>query len=72
MNIPSEDKVSSIRKYFIEYTVMFLVACVVTLFGLYYNLNKFVTETLIQDKIKAEQVIEKNTEALYFLTNKNK
>lgn len=70
MDIPNEKQASSIRKYFIEYTVLFLVACVITLFALYYNLNQFVTKTLLDDKINTERIIERNTDVLSIYKNK--
>lgn len=70
MNIPSEKDASSVRKYFVEYTVLFLLAAVITLFGLYYNLNEFVTKTLMEDKIKTERIIERNTDIISYLKTK--
>lgn len=72
MSLPTEKEAISVRKYFVEYTVLFLLAAVITLFGLYYNLNEFVTKTLMEDKLRAERIIERNTDVISYLkTNKN-
>lgn len=64
MSLPTEKEAVSLKKYFVEYTVLVLLIAVVTLFGLYYNLNNFIQDTLIKDKMRMEQVIERNTDAL--------
>lgn len=70
MELIDEKKANSFRQYFMEYSILFLVACVITLFGLYYNLNQFVMERVLQDKAAESIIIEKNTEALQLLINK--
>ncbi len=67
----TEQRVSSFRAYFMEYTILFLVAAVITLFGLYYNLNDFVTKQIMSDKAKDAVIIEKNTQVLQLLIYKN-
>lgn len=67
MNLPTEKQTSSVRKYFVEYTVLFLVICVITLFGLYYNLNDFIVKKLFDNTVKMESIIERNTDALQIL-----
>lgn len=64
MQLPTEKQASSLRKYFIEYTVLALCICVVVLFSLYYNLNTFITKTMMDDKLRMERVIERNTDYL--------
>jgi hypothetical protein len=66
----SERQSASFRKYFMEYTILVLVVAVITLFGLYYNLNRFVLTTVLNDKIRTEQVIERNTDAINILISK--
>lgn len=63
MNIPSEKQASGLRKYFIEYAVLFLVSSVIVLFYLYISLSKQVME--IQTN-----VIQQNTEALHIFNSK--
>jgi hypothetical protein len=70
--LPSEKQASGFRKYFMEYTILSLVVAVITLFGLYYNLNKFVVETVLNDKIRTEQIIERNTDAIQLLISSRK
>lgn len=68
--VPNEKQASSLRRYFVEYVVLGLCVAVVTLFGMYYNLNRFITTTILDDKARESTIIEKNTEALqmiYFL-----
>lgn len=67
MNIPNEKQVSTVKKYFMEYTVIFLVVCVITLFGLYYNLNNFIVSKFFENTVKMESIIERNTDALNFI-----
>lgn len=64
MSVPNEKQASSLRKYFVEYVVLGLCIAVVTLFGMYYNLNRFITTTILEDKARESAIIEKNTEAL--------
>lgn len=71
MNIPTEKQASSLKKYFVEYTVLFLVVCVSLLFGLYYNLNEFITKTMLENNVKMQSVIEKNTNELYIFNHLN-
>lgn len=55
------------REYFKEYVIMALCICVVTLFGLYYNLNNFIIHELVEHTTKMEIIIEKNTQAIQLL-----
>lgn len=60
----TEQTASGFRKYFMEYTVMALVVAVITLFGMVYNLNRFISDTLLTTIVKQETTIERNTDAL--------
>jgi len=70
MNIPTEKQASSLRRYFFEYVVLALVIAVITLFGMYYNLNRFIADTLLNNNVKMETVIERNNDLLLTLKNK--
>lgn len=60
----SEAKASSLRKYFYEYVVIALVIAVVTLFGMYYNINNFVVHTMNDVINRNTNVIEKNNDII--------
>jgi hypothetical protein len=60
----SEAKASSLRKYFYEYVVIALVIAVVTLFGMYYNLNNFVVHSMNDVINHNTNVIEKNNDII--------
>lgn len=60
----SEAKASSVRKYFVEYVVIALVIAVVTLFGLYYNLDGWIRTTLFNELQHSTNVIEKNNDII--------
>lgn len=62
----------AIRKYFVEFVVIALVACVGYLFNLYVGMNKFITEELIKSNLEQRLVIERNTIVLQTLTNNSK
>lgn len=64
----TEQKASSLRRYFYEYVVIALVVAVCTLFGLYYNLNNFINKTLIDIVQHSNSVIERNND--YFNSKK--
>jgi hypothetical protein len=66
----NEKQARSFRNYFMEYAVLFLIVSVVTLFGLYYNLNQYIMSTVMTDKAQQSIVIERNTQALQLLINK--
>jgi hypothetical protein len=56
MEIVNKRNASALRRYFIEYTVLFLTAAVVTLFWMYNNLNTKIVDlqtTIIQENTKA-------------------
>jgi hypothetical protein len=55
-NIVTKENASNLRKYFIEYTVLFLTACVVVLFYMYTNVINRVMEL-------QTTVIERNTQS---------
>lgn len=67
MIIPNEKQVSVFRKFFLEYTVIVLMIAVVTLFGLYYNLNKFITQNLMENNARMERIIERNSDILLII-----
>lgn len=67
MIVPNEKQVSSFRKFFLEYTVIALMLAVVTLFGLYYNLNRFITQNLMENNSRMERVIERNSDILLII-----
>lgn len=66
MNIDTKTA-KGFREYFKEYIILSLCVCVITLFGLYYNLNSFIIKTLSDNNTKMEIIIEKNTEAIQLL-----
>jgi hypothetical protein len=66
MNIDTKTA-KGFREYFKEYVIMALCICVITLFGLYYNLNNYIIHTLSDRTEKMEIIIEKNTEAIQLL-----
>lgn len=61
-NIMTHKNASILRRYFVEYTVLFLTASVVVLFYMFVSLNKRVLEL-------QTTVIQKNTESNIELKN---
>lgn len=70
MAIVEEKQLKSMREYIKEIVIMGLVVAVVTLFKLYYNLNDFVIHTILEDKVKTELIIERNTDVIQALKSK--
>ena len=66
----SEKTAGAFRKYFIEYVVLALTIAVITLFGLYKNLNDFVTNQLMERIQKNTNVIEQNNYIIQSFKNK--
>lgn len=60
----TEAKAMGLRKYFYEYVVIALTIAVMTLFGLYYNLNNFIIHTYNETLNHSSNVIDKNSEVL--------
>lgn len=60
----TKEKLSAMRKYFIEYTVVVLVSAVVFLFTLYVKMNDYVNRELQEQNTKLIIAIERNTAAL--------
>lgn len=61
-NIMTHKNASILRRYFVEYTVLFLTASVIVLFYMFVSLNKRVLEL-------QTTVIQKNTESNIELKN---
>jgi hypothetical protein len=61
MEIINKDKLSVLRKYFYESVLMALSVCVVTLFLMYNDLNKYIRTTLTEQIINNRITIQDNT-----------
>lgn len=64
MEVLNENKLSILRKYFFESVLIALSVCVVTLFYLYIDLNKYVRNNLTNEVVNSRLIIQDNTQAL--------
>lgn len=62
--IITQKQATGLRKYFYEYVVIALVLAVITLFGLYYNLNNFITQSLMQTINQTNITIQRNSDII--------
>lgn len=53
-----------LRKYIYEIALIALASAVVTLFLMFNDLNKFIRDSLIQDRTRLEITVENNTKAI--------
>lgn len=72
----TDAKVTSLRRYLYEYTILGLVGAVTTLFYLYIDMNNYIRTEFRKQNIEQSRVIESNTETMkdlktYFINNKN-
>lgn len=66
----SEQKASSLRRFFYEYVVIGLTIAVVVLFGLYYNLNNQINHILLDTIQRSNLSIERNNDLINKTFNK--
>lgn len=59
-----EKKASLFRKYFIEVAIVALVLCVMSLFKLYLDQEKFIRENLLQMNVEMRTILQGNTEVM--------
>lgn len=72
MEVITENKVSSFRRFFMEYTILALVVAVVTLFALYKNLNDFVVDKIYGQNEKLIEVLQRNSDVINNFKTNNK
>ena len=63
MRITEQGAQSVIRNLY-GYVVLALCVAVITLFGLYYNMNRFIENELMSANMKMQAIIEKNTDVI--------
>lgn len=63
------EKLGYVRKYFFEFVVMCLIACVGYLFTLYVGMNNKLQDYLNTDKARLIEALQENTNVLRNLQN---
>ena len=64
MNLPTENNLTLMRKYFHEVVLFGLTTCVIYLFIAYNNLNIYIRDNLTTSTVNTITSIKENTEVL--------
>ncbi len=64
MNIPNEKELNIFQKYFKECVLLSVVAAVIYLFLMTNDLNRYIRDTMTNDKVILIKTIEQNTNVI--------
>lgn len=67
-----ETNPSKLKRYIYEYALIALSGCVVFLFAMFNDLNKFIRSELVEQNNEMIKALEKNNEALRQFTDERK